>query len=152
MRTKAMLAAAVVIVMAAVTGAGVQNARAVLPPGNTAEQWDKIAEDTVVGSGGFQNEGLIHMAYASNAMSRPAAAALQPGVGDSVQRAQDRRGEHESEHCRDDGGEVLDRQRDPAVQPAGTRRRDGEEPGSRRHRAARRDGQYGWRGRPDLGD
>ena len=35
MRTKAMLAAAVVIVMAAVTGAGVQNARAVLLPGNT---------------------------------------------------------------------------------------------------------------------
>src|SRR5438876_5112518 len=75
MRTKAMLAAAVVIVMAAVTGAGVQNARAVLPPGNTAEQWDKIAEDTVVGSGAFQNEGLIYMAYASNAMYR----AVAPG-------------------------------------------------------------------------
>jgi len=75
MRTKAMLAAAVVIVMAAVAGAGVQNARAVLPPGNTAEQWDKIAEDTVVGSGAFQNEGLIYMAYASNAMYR----AVAPG-------------------------------------------------------------------------
>ena len=29
-----------------------------LPPGNTVQQWDKIAEDTVVGSGAFQNEGL----------------------------------------------------------------------------------------------
>src|SRR5436190_8803222 len=70
MRTKAMLAAAVVIVMAAVTGAGVQDARAVLPPGNTAQQWDKIAEDTVVGSGAFQNESLIYMAYVTNAMYR----------------------------------------------------------------------------------
>ena len=78
MRTKAMLAAAVVIVMAAVAGAGVQNARAVLPPGNTAEQWDKIAEDTVVGSGAFQNEGLIYMAYASNAGSPRRCGALRP--------------------------------------------------------------------------
>ena len=46
------------------------DARAVLPPGNTVQQWDKIAEDTVVGSGAFQNEGLIYMAYVSNAMYR----------------------------------------------------------------------------------
>ena len=75
MRGKAMLAAAVVIVTAALAGAGVRDARAVLPPGNTAQQWDKIAEDTVVGSGAFQNEGLIYMAYASNAMYR----AVAPG-------------------------------------------------------------------------
>ena len=75
MRNKAMLAAAAVIVMAAVAGAGVRDARAVLPPGNTAQQWDKIAEDTVVGSGAFQNEGLIYMAYVSNAMYR----AVAPG-------------------------------------------------------------------------
>ena len=76
MRNKAMLAAAVMIVMAAaLAGAGVQNARAVLPPGDTAQQWDKIAEDTVVGSGAFQNEGLIYMAYVSNAMYR----AVAPG-------------------------------------------------------------------------
>jgi hypothetical protein len=85
MRYKAMLAAAVVIVIAAVAGAGVQNARAVLPPGNTAQQWDKIAEDTVVGSGAFQNEGLIYMAYASNAMYR----AVAPGerLGQSADAA-----------------------------------------------------------------
>jgi hypothetical protein len=75
MRNKAMLAAAAVIVMAAVAGAGVRDARAALPPGNTAQQWDKIAEDTVVGSGAFQNEGLIYMAYVSNAMYR----AVAPG-------------------------------------------------------------------------
>ncbi len=75
MRNKAMLAAAAVIVMAAVAGASVRDARAVLPPGNTAQQWDKIAEDTVVGSGAFQNEGLIYMAYVSNAMYR----AVAPG-------------------------------------------------------------------------
>src|SRR5262249_5036246 len=31
---------------------------AALPPGNTVAQWNTIAEDTVVGSGAFQNEGL----------------------------------------------------------------------------------------------
>ena len=34
-----------------------RDAAAALPPGNTVEQWNKIAEDTVVGSGAFQNEG-----------------------------------------------------------------------------------------------
>src|SRR5262249_58703540 len=38
-------------------------ATATLPPGNTVEQWNTIAENTVVGSGAFQNEGLIYMAY-----------------------------------------------------------------------------------------
>src|SRR5207244_8505009 len=75
MKVKGMLVAALVVLTAVVAGAGVRNARAVLPPGNTAQQWDKIAEDTVVGSGAFQNEGLIYMAYASNAMYR----AVAPG-------------------------------------------------------------------------
>jgi VCPO second helical-bundle domain len=43
-------------------------ARAELPPGNPVQQWNKIAEDTVVGSGAFQNEGLIYMAYVSAAV------------------------------------------------------------------------------------
>jgi hypothetical protein len=42
--------------------------RAALPPGNVVQQWNRIAEDTVVGSGAFQNEGLIYMAYASAAV------------------------------------------------------------------------------------
>ena len=39
-----------------------------LPPGNTVQQWNKIAEDTVVGSGAFQPEGYIYMAYVSAAV------------------------------------------------------------------------------------
>jgi hypothetical protein len=45
-----------------------QGARTTLPPGNTVAQWNKIAEDTVVASGAFQNEGLIYMAYTSTAV------------------------------------------------------------------------------------
>jgi VCPO second helical-bundle domain len=41
------------------------NASATLPPGNTVQQWNKIAEDTVVGSGTFQPEGFVYMAYVS---------------------------------------------------------------------------------------
>jgi hypothetical protein len=37
-------------------------------PGNIVEQWNKIAEDTVVGSGAFQAEGLIYMSYVSAAV------------------------------------------------------------------------------------
>jgi hypothetical protein len=44
------------------------NAAAALPPGNTVAQWNKIAEDTVVGSGAFQSEGFIYMAYVSQAV------------------------------------------------------------------------------------
>ena len=43
-------------------------ASATLPPGNTVQQWNKIAEDTVVASGAFQAEGFIYMAYASAAV------------------------------------------------------------------------------------
>src|SRR5437867_8887231 len=46
----------------------VRAAPAVLPPGNTVQQWNKIAEDTVVGSGTFQPEGFIYMAYPSAAV------------------------------------------------------------------------------------
>jgi vanadium-dependent haloperoxidase-like protein len=49
-----------------------------LPPGNTVEQWNKIAEDTVVGSGAFQIEGFIYMAYESTAVY-DATVALQGG-------------------------------------------------------------------------
>jgi VCPO second helical-bundle domain len=45
-----------------------RNAQAALPPGNTVQQWNKIAEDTVVGSGAFQSEGFIYMAYVSAAV------------------------------------------------------------------------------------
>jgi len=68
-------AAAVGVAVAALAGTEVRDARAILPPGNTAQQWDKIAEDTVVGSGAFQNESFVYMAYTTQAMYR----AVAPG-------------------------------------------------------------------------
>ena len=35
---------------------------------NTVAQWNKIAEDTVVGSGAFQIEAFVYMAYAQTAV------------------------------------------------------------------------------------
>jgi PAP2 superfamily len=52
--------------------------RAVLPAGNVVQQWNTIAENTVVGSGVFQNEGLIYMAYVSAAVY-DAVAAIEGG-------------------------------------------------------------------------
>ncbi|MGZ4333808.1 MAG: vanadium-dependent haloperoxidase [Gaiellaceae bacterium] len=77
--TSALAAAAITIVLAVVAGAQVRSAHAVLPPGNTVDQWDKIVEDTVVGSGAFQNEGLVYMAYASEAMYRSIAPGRRMG-------------------------------------------------------------------------
>jgi hypothetical protein len=64
------LALAIVVTVVAFAGAAgtAQNAAAALPPGNAVEQWNKIAENTVVGSGAFQNEGLVYMAYESAAV------------------------------------------------------------------------------------
>src|SRR6266700_7525028 len=59
--------AAVALAVAASAGT-TRNAAAALPPGNTVAQWNKVAEDTVVGSGAFQTEGFIYMAYASAAV------------------------------------------------------------------------------------
>lgn len=56
------------LVAASVIAATSLPAAAALPPGNPVQQWNKIAEDVVVGSGAFQNEGLIYMAYVSAAM------------------------------------------------------------------------------------
>ena len=58
-----------VTALAVAAGAGsTRDAAAALPPGNTVAQWNKIAEDTVVGSGAFQPEGFIYMAYVSAAV------------------------------------------------------------------------------------
>jgi hypothetical protein len=59
--------AAAALALVGFTGTA-RSARVILPPGNTVEQWDKIAEDTVVGSGAFQIEGLLYMSYTSTAM------------------------------------------------------------------------------------
>jgi hypothetical protein len=69
--------AAAGLIAAAAPGNG-RTATVALPPGNTVEQWDKIAEDTVVGSGAFQIEGLLYMSYVSTAMY-DAVASIQGG-------------------------------------------------------------------------
>jgi hypothetical protein len=56
-------------VLAAIAGGASGSAQAVLPPlPNTVQQWNQIAEDTVVGSGAFQGEGMVYMSYASIAV------------------------------------------------------------------------------------
>src|SRR4051794_18665565 len=66
-------------VVVAVGGASSPSAQAVLPAlPNTIQQWNKVAEDTVVGSGAFQGEGEIYMGYASLAVY-DAVVALQGG-------------------------------------------------------------------------
>ena len=70
MRVQALRAVAIVataVAVAALAGEA-RNAGAALPPGNTVAQWNKIAEDTVVGSGAFQGEGEIYMGYVSLAV------------------------------------------------------------------------------------
>jgi hypothetical protein len=52
------------VVVAAFGATTSRDARAVLPSlPSTVLQWNKIAEDTVLGSGAFQGEGEIYMAY-----------------------------------------------------------------------------------------
>ena len=67
-RLIAWAAALLAIAVAGVAGATAPPAKAILPAGNAAEQWNQIAEDTVVTSGAFQNERLVYMAYATAAM------------------------------------------------------------------------------------
>jgi hypothetical protein len=67
-RVLRVVAIAVTALAVASSAGTTRNAAAALPAGNTVAQWNKIAEDTVVGSGAFQAEGFIYMAYASAAV------------------------------------------------------------------------------------
>ena len=78
LRIAAMLAVAVALAIVMGGGATRNASAAVLPPGTTVEQWDKIAEDTIVGSGAQQIEGFVYMSYVSTAMY-DAVAAIQHG-------------------------------------------------------------------------
>src|ERR671910_1727378 len=66
--TRVLRVVAIAVSVLVVASVGTGNAAAALPPGNTVAQWNKIAEDTVAGSGAFQSEGFIYMAYASTAV------------------------------------------------------------------------------------
>ena len=80
MRPRALRVLTIVLLSLTATGAGTatREAAAALPSGNSVAQWNKIAEDTVVGSGAFQNEGLVYMAYVSAAVY-DAAVAVEGG-------------------------------------------------------------------------
>jgi hypothetical protein len=67
-RVLRVVAVAVTALAVASSAGTTRNAAAALPTGNTVAQWNKIAEDTVVGSGAFQSEGYIYMAYVSAAV------------------------------------------------------------------------------------
>jgi hypothetical protein len=72
MRPRRVRAVAVALVTAVITlaGGGATASRAgTLPAGNAAQQWNTIAQDTVVGTPGmFQNEALLYMSYAQAAV------------------------------------------------------------------------------------
>ena len=70
MKVTRMFALLVALVVVTAIGATTsRDARAVLPPlPSTVLQWNKIAEDTVLGSGAFQGEGEVYMAYTSAAV------------------------------------------------------------------------------------
>jgi len=74
-RARALRGLAVSVTAVAMLSGTAGTAHARLPPGNAAQQWDQIAEDTVVGSGAFQGEGFVYMAYVAKAMDR----AVNPG-------------------------------------------------------------------------
>jgi len=74
-RARTLRALAIGVAAAAVLAGAADNAAAASPPMNAAQQWDQIAEDTVVGSGAFQGEGFVYMAYVAKAMN----AAVNPG-------------------------------------------------------------------------
>ena len=67
-------------VAVAIGGATTRSAQAVLDATlpNTVQQWNKVAENAVVGSGAFQGEGEIYMSYASLAVY-DAVVAIQGG-------------------------------------------------------------------------
>jgi membrane-associated phospholipid phosphatase len=75
-RRELIVTAAVALVAAtAIAVAAPASGAATLPPGNAAQQWEKIAEDTAVGAGAFQGEAFLYLAYVSTAMDR----AVNPG-------------------------------------------------------------------------
>jgi hypothetical protein len=56
------------LTLAIVMAVCASKAAATLPPGNNVQQWNTIAENTVVSSGAFQAEGFIYMGYVSAAV------------------------------------------------------------------------------------
>src|SRR4051794_7289872 len=74
MRTRSLLLIALALTMSlgSVAGASASHGSAIgpatLPAGNSVQQWDQLAADTVVRSGALQIEGFQYMAYVSAAV------------------------------------------------------------------------------------
>lgn len=68
MRNKTTIPTLSITVAILMATCAMSNAALALPPGNTVQQWNTIAENTVVGSGAFQAEGFVYMAYVSAAV------------------------------------------------------------------------------------
>jgi PAP2 superfamily len=63
----ALVAATILLAVAGITAGGA--AAVTLPPGNSAQQWNTIAQDTIVNTSGmFQNEALLYMSYTQAAV------------------------------------------------------------------------------------
>ena len=58
----------VLFVIGALVAGAPAGSAAATPQGNAVADWDEIAQNTVVASGAFQNEGLVYMAYVSAAV------------------------------------------------------------------------------------
>ena len=93
------LAAVVAVVVATLLAATTQTASA-YAAANEVVRWNQIAEDTVVTSGAFQNEGLLYMSYVSAAVYDAVVAieggyepyaSTRPGAADRVGRRGRRR-------------------------------------------------------------
>jgi hypothetical protein len=78
-RARALRALTVGAAAVAMLAGTTRTATAAMPAGNAAQQWDQIAEDTVVGSGAFQGEGFVYTAYVSQAMNAAAGAGRRCG-------------------------------------------------------------------------
>jgi hypothetical protein len=68
MRNKTTIPTLSITVAILMATCAMSNAALALPPGNAVQQWNTIAENTVVGSGAFQAEGFVYMAYVSAAV------------------------------------------------------------------------------------
>jgi len=65
---RALLALVITVALPAIAGATTSQSVA-LPPGNAAQQWNTIAQDTIVNTPGmFQNEALLYMSYTQAAV------------------------------------------------------------------------------------
>ena len=67
--TRGLLALVTAALLFAIAGETASQAEVTLPPGNAAQQWNAIAQETVVNTPGmFQNEALLYMSYTQAAV------------------------------------------------------------------------------------